>query len=76
MFSIIKVGQFLMNTLPSGQKMIVLLKCDHVQNFGSRIGNPSDIWFGLAGLYAFGVCWNINLVQFSNEQKFSTVCSS
>jgi hypothetical protein len=43
MFSIIKVSQFLVNTLPSGQKMIVVLKCDHVQNFGSIIGNPSDI---------------------------------
>jgi len=42
-FSIIKVSEFLVNTMPSGQKIIILLKCDQVQNPGSRLGNPSDV---------------------------------
>ena len=32
-----------MNTMPSGQKIIILLKCELVQNPGSRLGNPVDI---------------------------------
>jgi len=42
-FGIINVNEFLVNTLPSGQKIVIVLRCELVQNPGSRIGNPVDI---------------------------------
>mmetsp|Transcript_12965 Transcript_12965/g.20013 ORF Transcript_12965/g.20013 Transcript_12965/m.20013 type:complete len:634 (-) Transcript_12965:1237-3138(-) len=42
-FAIIKVHEFLVNSMPSGQKIVILLKCELVQNPGSRLGNPVDI---------------------------------
>ena len=42
-FGIINVNEFLVNTLPSGQKIVIVLKCELVQNPGSRLGNPVDI---------------------------------
>ena len=42
-FSIIKISEFLVNTMPSGQKIVILLKTEQVQNPGSRLGNPVDI---------------------------------
>lgn len=41
--AIIKVNEFLVNVMPSGQKIIILLKTDTVQNPGNRLGNPVDI---------------------------------
>uniref|UniRef100_A0A7S2VFV8 Replication protein A subunit n=1 Tax=Skeletonema marinoi TaxID=267567 RepID=A0A7S2VFV8_9STRA len=42
-FGIINVNEFLVNTLPSGQKIVIVLRCELVQNPGSRLGNPVDI---------------------------------
>jgi len=42
-FAIIKVNEFLVNTMPSGQKIVILLKTEQVQNPGIRMGNPVDI---------------------------------
>ena len=43
MFSVIKISEFLIDTMPSGQKIIIVLKCDQLRNHGSRIGNPSNV---------------------------------
>ncbi len=43
MFSVIKISEFLIGTIPSGQKIVTVLKCDQLRNHGSRIGNPSDV---------------------------------
>eukprot|EP00984_Skeletonema_dohrnii_P010594 scaffold4130_cov112-Skeletonema_dohrnii-CCMP3373.AAC.6 len=42
-FGIVNVSEFLVNTLPSGQKIVIVLRCELVQNPGSRLGNPVDI---------------------------------
>jgi len=42
-FGIVNVSEFLVNTLPSGQKIVIVLRCELVQNPGSRLGNPTDI---------------------------------
>ena len=42
-FAIITVHEFEVNTLPSGQKIIILLGADKVINPGTRLGNPVDI---------------------------------
>eukprot|EP00985_Skeletonema_marinoi_P018453 scaffold10306_cov75-Skeletonema_marinoi.AAC.14 len=41
-FAIIKVTKFEVTTLPSGQKIIILLGDDKVINPGTRLGNPVD----------------------------------
>ena len=41
--ALVKVNEFLMNTLPSRQKFVILLKCDLVFHYNSRLGNPVDI---------------------------------
>ena len=42
-FAIININEFLVNKMPSGQTIIILLRCDLVQNPGQRIGQPVDI---------------------------------
>eukprot|EP00984_Skeletonema_dohrnii_P012844 scaffold5242_cov107-Skeletonema_dohrnii-CCMP3373.AAC.3 len=42
-FAIITVHEFKVNTLPSGEKIIILLGADKVINPGTRLGNPVDI---------------------------------
>jgi len=41
-FAIIRVTAFEVTTLPSGQKIIILLGADKVINPGTRLGNPVD----------------------------------
>lgn len=41
--AIIHVNEFLVNQMPSGQKIVILLNCELVNNPGTRMGNPVDI---------------------------------
>eukprot|EP00984_Skeletonema_dohrnii_P000358 scaffold120_cov134-Skeletonema_dohrnii-CCMP3373.AAC.1 len=42
-FAIIRVTEFEVTTLPSGQKIIILIGADKVSNPANRLGNPVDI---------------------------------
>lgn len=66
-FSVIKIREFLIDTMPSGQKIVIVLKCDQLRNHGSRIGRPSDV--------AKAPCHKYKQCSITEEEIIECLCS-